>query len=788
RESDLTETEQSFIQAGLDLRERRAAEREAQRQRELEAAQKLAETEHRRAEEQTQAAGRLKRGTFLLAGVSVIAVILAVIAFAARSTAQREAAVNHSLVLAADAQDANENGEVDLALALALEATGIDQPPPEALRALSSIALGPGTRALLEGHGNSVKDAAFGPDGKIVLSGSCSQLDSDGACTQGELILWDLTTRTELRRFDGHTDWVNGVAFSPDGKTILSSSGNGALILWNVETGDVIRHLEGHTGEVNSIAFSPDNETALSGSNDATPILWDVNTGKAIRRFEGHTGGVNKVIFSPDGQTALSGSEDNALILWDVATGEEIRRFEGHTDRVIDLAFNPKGLTAMSISIDQTLRLWDIETGEEINQEFFGGGPGNLIISPDGRTALFTGGNYLRLWNIEQWRETRRLLGHSDEIESVAISPDGRLILSASADGSLRLWHPKDQIEFRRFETDGDMLTAVDVKADGRYLLVGGFSGDTALWDAAAGEAVRRFEGEGLPIHPGEVAFSPDGKLALVGAGDAFSGSGKKSLVLWDIETGEEIRRFEGHQYILRSVAFSPDGRTALAGSQSVSTGDAGDLILWDIETGEIIRRFDATEDITTINFSANGERALTSSAYFSNITLWDVAAGQAIRRLEGHTDVVLAADFGPDETSALSASADGSLILWDIETGEIIRRYLGHDNAVWTLDVSPDGRYVLSGGDDATIILWDFEAGEELRRFSEHTGAVLDVNFSPDGQTAFSVAMDGALIEWQISDPSLDELIEWVSANRYVRDLTCDERAQYRVEPLCEE
>jgi WD40 repeat protein len=141
---------------------------------------------------------------------------------------------------------------------------------------------------------------------------------------------------------------------------------------------------------------------------------------------------------------------------------------------------------------------------------------------------------------------------------------------------------------------------------------------------------------------------------------------------------------------------------------------------------------------------------------------------------------------FGPDETTALSASADGSLILWDVETGEVIRRYLGHEDMVWSVDISPDGHYVLSGSMDGAIILWDFETAEELRRFKGHTGLVASLEFSPNGRAAYSVSADGTLIEWQVSDLSLDELIDWTYANRYVRDLTCEERAQYRVEPLC--
>jgi WD40 repeat protein len=302
---------------------------------------------------------------------------------------------------------------------------------------------------------------------------------------------------------------------------------------------------------------------------------------------------------------------------------------------------------------------------------------------------------------------------------------------------------------------------------------------ETALWDVERGEIIRRFKGHSVAVSPNSVAFSPDGRYALVGSGDAFGTSGVKSLTLWNIETGEEIRHFEGHKEILRSVAFSPDGHTALAGSQCVVDEclDDGDLILWDIsaavsaatETGEQIRRFDTTEDITSIVFSTDGSRALTSSAYFSNSILWDVATGQEVSRFEGHKDPGLVFDvaFGPDETTVLSASGDGSLILWDIETGNVIHRYIGHDDMVWSLDVSPDGRYVLSGAADGTIILWNFETGEELRRFRGHTALAPGLVFSPDSQTAFSVSLDGALIEWQVADLPLDELI--IEVNHYL-------------------
>ncbi|MGD8462334.1 MAG: BTAD domain-containing putative transcriptional regulator [Anaerolineae bacterium] len=766
RGGELSPAEARFIQASVELQERTQAERE-----------------------------RRRRWTILaLAGGLVIALGLAVLAFNARTVAQHEAAVNHSLVLAASAQQAQESGQVDLALALAVEAVHMDQPPPESKRTLSSIALGPGTRAVVAGHSNSVRDVALSPDSTTALSGSCSDLGSDGTCSQGELILWDVSTAaetgTELRRFEGHTGWVNAAAFSPDGETILSGSGDGTLILWDVTTGEAIRRFEGHTGGVNSLILGPEGQTALSGSDDATLILWDVSTGQALHPFKGHTGPVNSVALSADGQTALSSSDDTFLILWDVSTGKEMRRFEGHTSEARDAVFNHDGRTMLSTG-DNTVRMWDLETVEELRQQAFGSTPTWITLSPDGRTALIGGiGTDLRLWDIEQWREVQTLLTARQaelvDMTSAAISPDGLLALSGATDGSLRLWNLEGQAKFRRFESDGTPLAVVVVSPDESRLLTGDMADVAALWDVQEGKIIRRLKGDGVTVNPNSVALSPDGKYALVASGDAFGDTNARSLVLWDLETGQEVRRFEGHRSILRSAALSPDGRMALSGSQ----GDEGndDLILWDVATGEQIRRFDTDDDIVSIVFSADGTRALTGSVFSSNLTLWDVATGLQIRRFEGPVDLVFDVAFGPDENTVLSASADGSLTLWNADTGEIIRRYLGHNAWVWSLDVSPDGHYLISGAEDGAVILWDFETGEELRRFKGHTAVVPGVVFSPNGQSAFSVSLDGALIEWQVADLPLDQLLDWIDANRYVRDLTCEERAQYRVEPYCRE
>ncbi len=170
------------------------------------------------------------------------------------------------------------------------------------------------------------------------------------------------------RNFEGHTDVVTSVSWSPDGRHALSGSEDKTLRLWEVSSGECLRTFEGHTSRVTSVAWSPDGRHALSGSYDHTLRLWEVSSGECLRTFEGHTSQVTSVSWSPDGRRALSGSDDHTLRLWEVSSGECLRTFEGHTNQVTSVSWSPDGRRALSASSDRTLRLWELDWEFEINQ------------------------------------------------------------------------------------------------------------------------------------------------------------------------------------------------------------------------------------------------------------------------------------------------------------------------------------------------------------------------------------------------------------------------------------
>jgi WD40 repeat protein len=360
---------------------------------------------------------------------------------------------------------------------------------------------------------------------------------------------------------------VVALVFNSNGKTVASSSNDRSVRLWSIERGEALATLQGHSNLIRSVAVSP-NGTYLAGagSNNRVPV-WRLteNERQLLNQItpsivlKGHTNLVFVVAFSADGMRLASAGQEGIIKVWDLARAEENLQpqsrltFKGHTDLINTITFNLAGTLLASGSADGTVKLWSTINGELITT----------------------------------------LVGHQATVWTVAFSPNGRSLASGGNDGTLRLWDTQTGQLKSGLSNDKIPIANLAYQSKGDFLASARYDGTIEIWQTAdTNRPPLILKGHQGTV--GSVAFSPD----LTNSALLLSGGNDGTIRLWDMESSEEVARFQ-HEGAVRSVAFTADGK------RMVSTGDSGLIKLWDIVSGELVETYRDFQPYEGVNISA---------------------------------------------------------------------------------------------------------------------------------------------------------------------------------------
>ncbi|MGO9473359.1 MAG: PDZ domain-containing protein [Rhodomicrobium sp.] len=557
----------------------------------------------------------------------------------------------------------------------------------------------------------------------------------------------------------GHMAIIKGLAFTPDGKFIVSASHDKVIRAWDWRTGKTVRTLRGQSGpgfegKIYAMALSPDGRWLAVGGCMKIPgeeghhiRLYDFKSGELKVLLKGHSDVVSGLAFSPDSKKLISGSLDHNAILWDtgsvssasVEARAPLHRLQGHREEIYAVGFTPDGRRAVTGSEDKTLRLWSVADGALLKEK------------------------------------------HGDKIYALAISPKDSSVASGYESGEIRLWDGKSGAPKKVLVPPGGNIGSLRFSPDGRLLLstCGGDSCNFTqrIYDTDSGKELTAYARHNDIVLAS--AFSPDGSLVATGGGDQLP------IHVWYPKTGETKAVLKGTGTRALSVGFSAVERSIAWGTRAYPTGeyinDRGPL--------EMALRLPGADaalaEPEPVKSQEGWVRAKASSgalslqhrkggAYGYDAILDFLKDGKpseiSIERGSADGYDHRSYTFSPDGYRVISGGGGGKLTAFGLDGKELYNGdFVGHEGDVWAVAASPDGRHLLSGSGDQTVRLWNIKTRELLVTIFRGTDGEW-VMWTPQGYYTGSPGAD-KIVGWQINRGA-DKAADYVTAEQLRKHL----------------
>lgn len=831
---ELNLLEQEFLLASKSEEEQEQARREAQRHRELEAARKLAETERRRADDQTRSGRRLR---LLVAGLSLVLLLALISAgLAIQQSRRAEEALSDAETERIRAEEERVRAESQARLSksreLAAAATGYLDEDPElsillSMKALSTTYTTQAENALHQALGTSrirqvleVMAPERGSIHRVIFSP-----DATRALIQVSLLpdIWRSTSTTFVRDINtGDVQFFHPGVLAQELPSNLEQFATMAFIspnrlrftIYSLANGEQVRFWELDLDRLGlqiknfeQVNLNPDGTLVALAMEDGQVGAWEIGDDRPVfledygydQRFTGcfdrarnwitSDNGelpVLDVTISPSGDRLAAAGCDGTARVWDLEGGEVFLVLDTHQEVVNDIAFSPDGKYLATASSDGTTILWDVESGKQLaKMPGHRGGVLSLAFDPkEARLATTGQDNTVKLWDLESGQELFTLVGHGDQVNYVAFNSDGSLLATGSQDGAVRVWDvsPEGPGESPIIaqNSSGDDL---HLSTDGKQLATRDKSGGLVVYDANTGQIVCNAGGQNEQICPH--FYSPGGHYLVTVSGD-------QTTKVWNGAVGEESLTLVGD---LEGTAFSPSGERLVVnfGNNEIgvlelpklferSQSGTGSLVIESMEEVPFSPQLDG--DISDLVFSPDGELLATAvdcgdyqddqlvSYNICEVVLWDARTWQLVRVMRSLDLIAYRLNFSPDGTRIAVVGRERGVNVYDVATGNRILTLSDNAGQVHDVTFSPDGARIATAGADGLIRIWEAESGRELLTLIGGGSAVNRILFSPDGKRIYANNASGLIRAYTLD---LEKLVA-LARGRVTRSLTDEE------------
>lgn len=528
---------------------------------------------------------------------------------------------------------------------------------------------------------------------------------------------------------------VKDICFLPDGKTLVSITEK-SIYAWEVKTGDQYIYIDLGDSHLRDnpyvkIICNSDGET-VAAIHDRTVSIWDIATGsKIIEMLHGNT--VTDFSISPDSKSLVAGSVSGELSLWDVASGQlsQVNLTVSGVQRVF---FSPDGAQVVSAHIDGNVRVWNLVTNEVYAIE---SGTNDVLLacSPDNQWWAMGGksGNII-IWETQS-REKHKIISHREAITTLAFSPNGDLLLSASIDSTSKIWSVPSFREVAGINTFGHIKSA-NFNSHYPYVVIGGFSGYALVLEQGQKDQMGKYAYYGIISAPleGQITktiFSPNGEIFAAAS------------VNGDIVISPVTTNYLHHDSQVWHIEFNTNDDLLITSSRD------GTAKIWDTYTGRKKIELNHLDLVNYATFDTDGRYAATASSDDTAV-LWNVSDGSKVFTI-AHNNDVIDVKFSPDGELVASGGLDGVVQIWEIETKVKVFEVV-HPKKINRLLFSPNNKWIITASNDRSIVITDLNKQNKVLNIALEA-AVTDMGITPSSDFIISGDVSGTVTVWNVLD-----------------------------------